>query len=551
MKFVSDLLGGHTFDCGRVTTFLGANGVGKSRLLKEIKDSPKKLEGAGKIVYIEGGRTIKIDNQLKLTLQTFQHYDRLETSEAQWNKKATSSLADRVLDGLFVLHQRGVVNNAAFANLVEEWRKGGQIGPCPRRQQPPLDKVFELFQQIFPAISLSFDESKRALSASKNGVTYGLASLSDGEKQVFSVLADLMDLKDGFKYVVVDEPELNLHPSLAEALWTLVEDEFPEMSFVYATHSINFAMRKSVDTLFVLSNDVDHIVRIDHVSQIPRDEMASFLGGLPGILSANRVLITEGHEKSFDVMMYRWLMDDDALEILPAGDCNQVLKIAAKQDLWHKVASGISIVGIVDSDFSGAGDVVRSDAVYVLPFHEAESLLCMPELVVQVAEKLGFSSGDFTIKSVAKTILDELDKQRLQIAAKRVIASSKIGLGVSIQRSVISKLATPEELTKCILEAGDSEVAKAVEVFGADNLQSKLHSELAHISNVIATCNIEAALLLIPGKELAHKLAKSLGLQHAEALVKFLKGSFQVDQFDHLKLVRSEISSRLNGRKAP
>jgi hypothetical protein len=59
-----------------------------------------------------------------------------------------------------------------------------------------LDRLFELFAEIFPQISLSYDSQSKRLSAQKNGQTYGPSNLSDGEKQVFSILADLIELDE-------------------------------------------------------------------------------------------------------------------------------------------------------------------------------------------------------------------------------------------------------------------------------------------------------------------------------------------------------------------
>ena len=64
---------------------------------------------------------------------------------------------------------------------------------------------------------------------------------------------------------MVDEPELNLHPELAERLWTLLESEYDDKRFLYATHSIQFALRPNVEALYVLSQDPSRIQRIDHL----------------------------------------------------------------------------------------------------------------------------------------------------------------------------------------------------------------------------------------------------------------------------------------------
>jgi hypothetical protein len=110
--------------------------------------------------------------------------------------KRSTSLADRVFDALVVLDKRDAFFKSEHSDAVSKWVAEGQKGECPRRAQPPLDRLFELFAEIFPQISLSYDSQSKRLSAQKNGQTYGPSNLSDGEKQVFSILADLIELDE-------------------------------------------------------------------------------------------------------------------------------------------------------------------------------------------------------------------------------------------------------------------------------------------------------------------------------------------------------------------
>jgi ABC-type branched-subunit amino acid transport system ATPase component len=227
MQYISPRFENYEFHFARINVLLGANGAGKSKVLMDIRDHISK-EGGSKPVFIEGGRTIKIEDVLKLDVKNFQQYDRLESAIAQYERKRAKSLADRVFDALIVLEKRELQLKAKHSDDVEAWHAGNRSAEYPKRPAAPLGRVFGLFTEIFPQIVLTFDYHARRLSASKGGQPYGPSSLSDGEKQVFSILADLIELEDTHKVIIADEPELNLHPELAERLWTLIENEFPK-----------------------------------------------------------------------------------------------------------------------------------------------------------------------------------------------------------------------------------------------------------------------------------------------------------------------------------
>jgi Fe-S cluster assembly ATPase SufC len=71
MKHTSARYANFVFDFQRVNVILGANGSGKSKLLTEIKDQASTLTGGSKVVYIEGGRTIKIKDILQVDHTNF------------------------------------------------------------------------------------------------------------------------------------------------------------------------------------------------------------------------------------------------------------------------------------------------------------------------------------------------------------------------------------------------------------------------------------------------------------------------------------------------
>ena len=329
---------------------------------------------------------------------------------------------------------------------------------------------------------------------------------------------------------------MNLHPELAERIWTLIENEYPEKIFIYASHSINFSLRENVNTVYVLSDDADKIARIDSFEDLERVELSAFLGGLPGILSTNKVVVTEGHDKSYDSIFYRWLTEDSSIEIYPGGGCTDVIDIVGKSGLWSKISTKISLVGVIDSDFRSREylENLESQGVVPLPFHEAESFLCIPEVIVAVGNRIGSQENELTSEDVEDHIFSNLEASKLSVAAKRVFFKSKITLGVSLTKKVLAKSDSTEQLIEELKGAAEDEIKKATEVCSVETLQRLLEEEIERVDSAIQTRDITTALLLLPGKELLNKLAPKAGCRNGDDLMRSLKRNFKPSEFEIL-----------------
>jgi ABC-type lipoprotein export system ATPase subunit len=535
------------FQFQRINVMLGANGSGKSKLLSEIKDKSATFIGSS-VAYIEGGRTIHINDALQIHSGLANQYDSLESATLTHRGKRAGALAQRVFDALMFLEKKGAFLKAEHSDKVDEWLRAGQLGECPHRSKPPLDRLFELFNELFHQIELSFNSENKRLLASKNGVSYSPSGLSDGEKQAFSILADLIELDDDHKLIVADEPELNLHPELAERLWTLIENEFPDKVFIYATHSIGFALRRNVEKIWILSSDSRNIINFEGMGSLPRADTAAFLGGLPGILSANRVVVTEGHEKSFDAIFYRWILQDNSIEIYPGGGCSDVVSIINKSGLWSHISTQIRFAGIIDSDFRDDTYIasLQSQGVSALNYHEAEGYICIPEIICAVAERIGSQEQMLTQESVKDLIFSKLSESKLSIAARRTFARLHLKLGVSVDRKTLAKVASRDALISLVKDAATDELDKAHAKLSPTEIEDALDAEIQEVESIIARRDIDLALKLLPSKELLNSLAPRAGCGNASSLMRSLRNNFKPDQFPATKILAEQIRSKFD-----
>lgn len=545
MEFTSRRYPSSPFQFGRVNVILGANGAGKSQVLREIRTAANNTE-PGSVVFIEGGRTIQIADVITLDVKTYNRYDKLESAASYYSRKRSESLADRIYDLIVVLEKKEQQLKGEHSDAVDEWARTGAQGLPPARLPTPMARLFGLFSEIFPQLHLRFEHAARRLWVSKNGESYGPSSLSDGEKQVFSILADLIELEDKHTLIVADEPELNLHPELAERLWTLIEGEFPTRRFIYATHNINFALRSGVDAVFILSGATESVSRFSDLRSLPHRDASAFLGALPGILSANRVIVTEGHEKSFDALFYRWLLSDEKLEVYAAGGCEDVVQVATKTGLWKRISSQVSICGVIDRDFRSEEEVKERSGVSTvcLDLQEAESYLCLPEIAVAVGRRIGSREKLVEERDVEDLVFRLLASKRLGVAARRVTRRARITLGVSIDRRALGEVSDEAILIAQLRDAASVELEKANLSISPDQVERLANEEFGRIDKVIEERDLALALQMLPGKELVELIAPLVGCRNAGDYMRALRANFSAHQFPCTQHLAEALISR-------
>lgn len=542
MDYLAKTHGNFRFEFPRITAILGANGSGKSILLRAIKDNFP-------CVYVEGGRTISINDIVKVTALNFGNYINLDHTLNRYKNKRKEKLVDRIFDAIMVLLQRGQAIKQVHSDAVEKWKKDGKQGDVPQRERPPLEKLFEQYNEVFPHIHLSFDESSGNLTVVNDNKQqpYRPSELSDGEKQVFALMADMFDLGEEYNVVVVDEPELNLHPELAERLWVSLESEYQSKYFIYATHSIQFALRSQVEALYVISSDPSKIQKISNLSEIPRRDLERYLGSVPGILNAEIVIVTEGNDKSFDSIFYRWVLGDSKMEVFPCGNCSDLIQVINKRDIWRQISTDIKLFGIIDSDYRSEDDIAKYSGQHLIPLslHEAESYICLPDILVAAAHKIGSQEKMPTVTEVQDLIFEELQRQRLLIAYNRTVPDFSFNARLSIERSSLANVRTKEEVMNLIREKAVEEVSKARCMINETVVEQRLDSELAHIDRVLSERDVLQALKLVPGKELLTKLARRTGCKSGIDLIRSIKNNLSTDLFDPITRLSNTIKSSI------
>lgn len=280
-------------------------------------------------------------------------------------------------------------------------RHAGKTASLPPSTR--LDTVFELWKAIFPGSNMFVSGGRIRFSRRDSNDTYKAFRLSDGERVVlYYASAVLYAPKDA--NIVIDSPEMFLHPTTMQSLWNRIEELRPDCRMVYVTHDLDFASsRLDAEVLWVRSYDAGQ--KCWDYDIMPRGAVT------PDIYAAivgerKPVLFVEGDViHSIDYRLYSLIFREYAVK--PLGSCDRVIEATRTfntlSDFHHLTA-----MGIVDRDRRDDREIeyLRSRNINVPAVAEIENMFLLPEVVAAAAEACGKNAGAI-VQKVRAYILGE------------------------------------------------------------------------------------------------------------------------------------------------
>lgn len=546
--------GSRELEFGRINAFLGANGTGKTKLLAELKGRIQEILPNFSTLNIEGGRALTMYDTLALTNQNFNQFSTYSQTVTGYRNKRKGTLQSRLFNAFKALELKAEKSKRDHSDQVTEWvnkneQSEVQIDSVPKREIDPMTKVFETFSDIFPSIELNYDTSNRNLTCTKNGSTYRPTGLSDGEKQVFSILVDIIELTDKESVLFVDEPELNLNPGLANRLWSSIESLLPDAIFVYATHSVNFANREIVDHLLILSNDDKNIQDLSSLGDLTSSDREALLGNIPSLLANKKTLVVEGDDESFDTIFYGWLLNDKDISPTAVGGSADVVAIVSRSGKWKVIAPHVALSGVIDRDYKSDEESVRlqGDGVFVLTFHEAESYLCLPNLLCELGTSLAIVDPIPEPSDLIDAIVSFAKSRKIQIVGRRVAEQLSQRIGISVPSKALSKLTDEKQLETLILHDLSSQTKRIGSEFSEDRAKKLIQDEFDTFETAISSKDFVGILTLCPGKELLSELAKKIGCVDSNSVARAARHHLDVGNYGEISTLKSEISANYLG----
>lgn len=363
-----------TIGLERPAVIVGANGAGKSRFAGRLAADMRAHSNPRPVFNISGLKA------LYDTRRTSDSIDSIFDSIMPGRSSEGTTQLDRLM--AMLVHDEMV-------NLFR-YKAAHAAGMATRLEPTRLDTLIALWQEVFPGNRILVESGQMLFSRQTSNDddeddsgAYSAGKLSAGEKAVIYYIGAVIYAPEG-ALVMVDSPEMFLHPSLMESLWNRLELLRRDLSFVYVTHDLSFASSRS-DTSLIWVRRYDPTRIAWDYELLPPNSQLSDEVYLAIMGSRKPVLFIEGDGvHSIDARLYPLLFKDYSVKSL--GSCNKVIEATRTfNDLsgFHHLDSR----GIVDRDRRDDKEVayLRGKRIMVPEVAEIENILMLEEVVRSVA----------------------------------------------------------------------------------------------------------------------------------------------------------------------
>lgn len=425
-----------TLEPGTGVIFVGANGAGKTRLAVQIERS---LGGDAHRIGAHRALTLnpevpKISEEAALRGLRFGHQDKrfelTHRENVRWKERAAVHLLndfDFLVQALF----------AEQSNRALKTHTAARSGSLDMVIPTKLEQLKSIWERLLPMRTLLLSGDQ--IDVEVDGAVYSAADMSDGERAVFYMLGQSL-MAPANAVLVIDEPELHIHPSILGKLWDEVQASRADCSFVFITHDLNFAAHRLGKKFVIKSYRQGPIWEVQQVpEETGFDETTVTL-----ILGSRRpVLFVEGSGNSLDSAVYRACFSD--WTVIPRGSCEEVIHSVVTMRR-NATLTRVTCAGLVDADDYTADEAaaMATHGVGVLPVSEIESLVLLPNVASVIAKSEGFH-GD-ALDSRMAALYDDLVLAASGAIEKTVMQQCRRRIDRTLKRIDLSSATTPDQL---------------------------------------------------------------------------------------------------------
>ncbi|MFI3240680.1 MAG: DUF4435 domain-containing protein [Bacteroidales bacterium] len=349
----------------RQITIIGANGAGKTRFCHNVINNFD-----GEILELSALKGIYDNTEGNNSQNTISHIYNSILSKSHFLKADVITEFDKLI--FLLLHDEFIEMLKLKASKIREIKTISK-----------LDTVIARWEEVFPKNKIFLHGGNLLVSSENSATPYSSLRLSDGEKAVLYYLGGVMYAAPN-SLILVDDPTIFLHHSIAQTLWNVIEQMRSDCTFIYSTHDINFASTRT-DNLSIWVKDYSPELEAWDYDIVKAQELISEELLIELLGSRKPILFIEGDEQhSIDAKLYALIFPEYTIK--PLGSCNKVIEsVRSFNDLrsFHNLESK----GIVDRDRREEREIeyLRGKNIYVPNVAEIENILMLEGVIKGVA----------------------------------------------------------------------------------------------------------------------------------------------------------------------
>lgn len=368
---------------GESLIFVGANGGGKTRLAVNIE------EQLGISAHrVSAHRALKLNPSVPKISESLAMkglktgYSNKDASAAhrtghRWGREA----ATKLLNDYDFLVQALFAEQSRTALVTHQNSRAGQAHVATPTK---FERLKDVWERLLPHRQLHISGDDIEVSIPGNIDRYSASDLSDGERAIFYMLGQALAAEPA-SLLLIDEPELHVHPSILSKLWDEIEGLRPDCAFVFITHDLAFASGRNAQKYVLKSYSPATNWNLE---ALPED--AGFDEELTTLILGSRspILFVEGDDTSLDKAIYRACYPD--WTVVGRGSSEEVFhSVVTLRN--HDVLTRISCTGLIDADdhTQEERDYLNGLGINTLDVSEIENLILLPSVSRQIAMSEG------------------------------------------------------------------------------------------------------------------------------------------------------------------
>ncbi len=265
-----------------VNVIAGINGTGKTSLLESI------VKGFAGLISPENIR-LTLDAETEKKRHKNDDLQKLTESFEQMSEQGTKviSIASYLIDQFMPVTQldteyhfinqlepEKILGDAEYyirEYILAHERNSYEFDPLKRTREA-IDNFNQYFQEANILTKLhDLDQKHFNRPVFKHNDTFiSIEHLSDGERQLYGLIVALMILNPEDSIILIDEPELALHPAWQQIIMSLYTKISQNNQFIVATHSPQIIARTPIKHLiFLIKNQISHKIEAMYPKQLP------------------------------------------------------------------------------------------------------------------------------------------------------------------------------------------------------------------------------------------------------------------------------------------
>jgi ABC-type molybdenum transport system ATPase subunit/photorepair protein PhrA len=398
-----------TIEPGSSLIFVGANGSGKTRLSVFIEEAVGEaahrisahlaLNLNPSVPKIRGADAIR---KLRFGLEN-EGASVLHRVGQRWGSSTRAPVMmlndfDSLIQALFA--------DQSLTTLDTHTRY--RSGTLTQATATKFETLSEIWQRLLPHRQLVITSDDIQVSVTNVPGKYSASDMSDGERAIFYLIAQSLLAADS-SLLVIDEPELHVHPSIMSSLWDEIEAARKDCAFLFITHDLNFAAVRSAQKYLIKTYAASPAWTLETV---PED--SGFSEEITTLILGSRrpILFVEGDGSSLDLAIYRCCYPQ--WTVVPRGSCEEVVHAVVTMRANAQLTR-ITCAGIVDADDHTTDDIqyLNGLGVFPLPVSEVENLILLPEVSREIARLDGYDGAELEeqLAKLKTAIFDTLQSQ--------------------------------------------------------------------------------------------------------------------------------------------